>query len=163
MTEIRQTMARIDSKLVIDTMTTMDGQIDQNISDERMIGLLAVSFGGLATLLAGIGLYGVLAYATGQRTREIGVRMALGANRSGIVRLVVRDVLKLAGISVVITVPLALLATRVLKDQLFGVSNGDPLVFLSAVVLVSVVAVVAATLPAQRAANTDPMKALRSE
>jgi putative ABC transport system permease protein len=163
MTEIRQTMARVDSKLVVDTLTTMDGQIDQNISDERMIGLLAVCFGGLATLLAGIGLYGVLAFATAQRTREIGVRMALGADRAGIVRLVLRDVLKVAGISIAITIPLALLATRVLKDQLFGVSNSDPAVFLLAVVLISVVAVVAASLPAQRAANTDPMKALRSE
>jgi putative ABC transport system permease protein len=91
------------------------------------------------------------------------VRMALGADRIGIVKLVVRDVLKLAGISIAITVPLAMLATRVLKDQLFGVSNGDPLVFVCAVALISAVAVVAATLPAQRAANTDPMKALRSE
>ena len=163
MGELRQAMARIDSKLVVDTLTTMDGQIDQNITDERMIGLLAISFGGLATLLAGIGLYGVLAYATGQRTREIGVRMALGADRGGIVKLVLRDVLKLAGLSIAITVPLAIVATRLLKSQLFGVSNADPVVFALAVVLVAGVAVIAATLPARRAANVDPMKALRSE
>jgi putative ABC transport system permease protein len=161
--EIRQMLARIDSKLVADGLTTMDGQIDQNISDERMIGLLAVSFGMLATLLAGIGLYGVLSYATAQRTREIGVRMALGSDRSGIVKLVLWDVLKLAGISITATIPLTLVATRLLKSQLFGVSNGDPLVFALAMAMITVVAVVAASLPAQRAANVDPMKALRSE
>jgi ABC-type antimicrobial peptide transport system permease subunit len=161
--EIRQTLARLDSKLVVDGLTTMDGQIDQNISDERMIGLLAVSFGVLATLLAGIGLYGVLAYATAQRTREIGVRMALGSDRTGIVKLVLWDVLKLAGISIAVTVPLALAATRLLKSQLFGVSNADPLVFVLAMSMIVVVVVAAASLPAQRAANVDPMKALRTE
>jgi putative ABC transport system permease protein len=159
----RQTLSRIDTRLVADGLTTMDGQIDANISDERMIGFLAVSFGALATLLAGIGLYGVLAYATAQRTREIGVRMALGSDRGGIVRLVLRDVLKLAGISIAVTLPLALLATRLLKSQLFGVSNSDPLVFLLAMAMIAIVAIVAAALPAQRAANIDPMRALRSE
>jgi putative ABC transport system permease protein len=159
----RQTLSRIDTRLVADGLTTMDGQIDANISDERMIGLLAISFGALATLLAGIGLYGVLAYATAQRTREIGVRMALGSDRGGIVRLVLRDVLKLAGISIAVTLPLALLATRLLKSQLFGVSNSDPLVFLLAMAMIAIVAIVAAALPAQRAANVDPMRALRSD
>jgi putative ABC transport system permease protein len=163
MQEVRQTLAHIDPKLVPDTLTTMDGQIDMNISDERMIGLLAISFGALATLLAGIGLYGVLAYATGQRTREIGVRMALGSNRGGIVRLVLRDVIKLAGISLAVTLPLALVATRLLKSQLFGVSNADPVVFLLAMVMIAAVAIAAAALPARRAANVDPMRALRSE
>jgi predicted permease len=160
---IRQTLTRIDPKLVADSITTMDGQIDQNISDDRMIGLLAVSFGALATLLAGIGLYGVLAYATGQRTREIGVRMALGSDRGGIVRLVLRDVLKIAGISIAVTLPLALAATRLLKSQLFGVSNADPAVFLLAMVMIALIAILAASLPARRAANIDPMKALRTD
>jgi predicted lysophospholipase L1 biosynthesis ABC-type transport system permease subunit len=161
--EVHRTLARIDTKLVADNLATMDEQIDRNISDDRMIGLLAVSFGALATLLAGIGLYGVLAYATAQRTREIGVRMALGADRAGIVKLVLRDVLKLAGISIAVTIPLALLATRLLRSQLFNVSNADPVVFLLAMSLIAVVAVLAASLPARRAANIEPMKALRSE
>ncbi len=160
---IRNTVQQIDSKLVIDGLNTMDAEIDQNINDERMIALLAVSFGGLATLLAGIGLYGVLAYATAQRTREIGVRIALGSGRNGIVALVLKDVLKLAGISVAVTVPVAIFATRVLKSQLFGVSNADPVVLVSATVLVAIVAVVAAALPAWRAASVEPMQALRSE
>jgi putative ABC transport system permease protein len=160
---IRQSVQQIDSKLVLDGLVTMDAQINEIINDERMISLLAVSFGVLATLLAGIGLYGVLAYATAQRTREIGVRMALGSNRSGIVTLVLKDVLKLAGISIAVSVPIAIVATRVLKSQLFGVSNADPIVLLSAIVLVAVVAVIAAALPARRAANIEPMQALRSE
>jgi predicted permease len=160
---IRNTVQQIDSKLVIDGLSTMDAEIDQNINDERMIALLAVSFGALATLLAGIGLYGVLAYATAQRTREIGVRMALGSDRGGIVALVLKDVLKLAGISVAVAVPVAIFATRVLKSQLFGVSNADPVVLVSATVLVALVAVVAAALPARRAASVEPMQALRSE
>ncbi|MGC2605250.1 MAG: ADOP family duplicated permease, partial [Silvibacterium sp.] len=163
MSMIRGDVSRIDSKLVLENLSTMDEQIDQNINDDRMIALLAVSFGVLATLLAGIGLYGVLAYATAQRTREIGVRMALGSDRMGIVRLVLKDVLLLAGISIGITVPLAMLATRVLKTLLFGVSDTDPAVFLLATLLIATVAVLAAALPARRAANVEPMKALRNE
>jgi putative ABC transport system permease protein len=159
----RQAIRQIDSKLVIDSLSTMNEEIDRNINDERMIALLAVSFGVLATLLAGIGLYGVLAYATAQRTREIGVRMALGSNRSGIIVLVLKDVLKLAGISVAVAIPVAILATRVLKSQLFGVSNMDPIVLALATLLVAAVAVIAAALPARRAANVEPMKALRNE
>lgn len=160
---IRQAVAGLDSKLVLDNLTTMAGQMDETISDERMIAMLAVSFGVLAMLLAAVGLYGVLAYATAQRTREIGVRMALGADRSGVVALVLRDVLKLAGISVVVTVPVALLATRLLKAQLFGVSNMDPVVFALVVVLMLFVAVLSAALPARRAARVEPMAALRNE
>jgi len=163
MAMVRQAVQQVDSKLVIDGLSTMDAEIDENINNERMIALLAVSFGVLATLLAGIGLYGVLAYATAQRTREIGVRMALGSNRAGIVVLVLKDVLKLAGISVAIAVPVTIATTRLLKSQLFGVSSADPVVLIFATVLVAGVAVIAAALPARRAANVEPMRALRSE
>ncbi len=159
----RQAVQQVDAKLVIDGLSTMNDEIDRNINDERMISLLAVSFGALATLLAGIGLYGVLAYATAQRTREIGVRMALGSDRTGIVVLVLKDVLKLAGISVAIAVPVTIMATRLLKSQLFGVSNADPAVMAVAAAMVAVVAVLAAALPARRAASVEPMRALRSE
>jgi putative ABC transport system permease protein len=160
---IRQTVSGIDSKLVVDGLGTMGEQIDQNIRRERMIALLAVSFGLLATLLAGIGLYSVLAYATAQRTREIGVRMALGADRAGVVALVLKDVLKLAGISIAVAIPVALLATRALQSQLFGVSSADPLVLISVTLMVALVAVASAALPARRAASVDPSKALRNE
>jgi ABC-type antimicrobial peptide transport system permease subunit len=125
--------------------------------------LLSISFGVLAILLAAIGLYGVLAYSTAQRTREIGIRMALGARRPSIVRLVLVDVLWLAGISIAITIPLSLLFARTIRSQLFGVSPFDPLTLAAGTLLVGVVALLAASLPARRAASIEPMKALRSE
>jgi predicted permease len=160
---IRQTVQRMDSKLVVASLGTLDAAINDNINDDRMIALLAESFGVLAMLLAAVGLYGVLAYATAQRTREIGVRMALGSDRSGVVALVLKDVLKLAGISVLVALPVALLATRGLKSQLFGVSNLDPLVVVPVTLLVLLVALLAAVLPARRAAKVEPMQALRME
>ena len=161
MNMVRQTMQSIDPKLVLDGLTTMDGEISRDLNDQRMVALLAVSFGVLAMLLAAIGLYGVLAYATAQRTREIGVRMALGADRSRVVALVLRDVMRLAGISVAIALPVALLATRALKSQLFGVSNMSAFVYVPMTLLVLLVALAAAALPARRAAQVEPMEALR--
>jgi len=160
---IRQAVRGVDAKLALDGLTTMQGEISQNISDERMVALLAVCFGALAMLLAAVGLYGVLAYATAQRTREIGVRMALGADRAGVMGLVLRDVLKLAGTSVLVALPVALLATRALKSQLFGVSTISPAVYVPVTMVVLLVAVLAAALPARRAASVEPMEALRSE
>jgi putative ABC transport system permease protein len=160
---VRQAVRNVDSKLALRGLTTMQGEISQDISDERMVALLALCFGVLAMLLAGVGLYGVLAYATAQRTREIGVRMALGADRPGVVALVLRDVLKLVGISVAVALPVALLATRVLKSQLFGVSTMSPAVYVPVTLAVLLVAAVAAALPARRAAQVEPMQALRTE
>jgi len=117
----------------------------------------------LAMLLAAIGLYGVLAYATAQRTREIGIRMALGAQRGSVMRLVLRDVLWLAGLSIVVTLPLALLLGRLLRSQLYGVSAADPVTLLGGTLLVAAVALLAALLPARRAATVEPMQALRTE
>jgi predicted permease len=163
MNTIRQTVQQIDSKLVPDTIRTLESQIDENISTQRIIALLAVGFGLLATLLAAIGLYGVLAFSTTQRTREIGIRMALGSDRLGVVKLMLLDVLKLAGISILITIPVALLLTRALQSQLYHVSTADPAVLAGVIVIVAFVAFVAAAVPARRAASIDPSKALRSE
>ncbi|MDR3748914.1 MAG: ABC transporter permease [Acidobacteriota bacterium] len=160
---VRVAMQQLDSKLALIDLRTMDAQIADNLSVERLIALLAVSFGVLAMLLAAIGLYGVLAYATAQRTREIGIRMALGAQRTGVVRLVLQDVLWLAGISIVVTLPLALLLARMLRSQLYGVSAADPLTLAGGTLLVALVALLAALLPARRAATIEPMKALRME
>jgi predicted permease len=163
MPAIRRSMQQLDGKLALDGLRTMEQQIDENLSNERMIVLLAISFGALATLLAGIGLYGVLAYVTAQRTREIGVRIALGSSRAAISGIVLTDVLKLAGISIAVAVPVALGLARLLKSQLFGVSSSDPVTFLCVTFLVAIVAVVSALVPAHRAANVDPIKALRTE
>jgi predicted permease len=160
---MRRAVQQVDPKLAIDTMRTMDEQIGDNISSARLVALLAVSFGVLATLLAAIGLYGVLAYATAQRTREIGIRMALGARRGEVVRMVLRDVVWLAGISLAITLPIAILLSRLIRSQLYGVSPADPIVLSAGTLLVALVALVAALLPARRAASIEPMQALRTE
>jgi putative ABC transport system permease protein len=160
---MRRAVQQVDSKLVIDTMRTMDEQIADNISSDRLVAMLAVSFGVLATLLAAIGLYGVLAYATAQRTREIGIRMALGAQRSEVVRMVLRDVIWLAGISLAVTLPIAILLSRLIRSQLYGVSPADPIVLSVGTLLVALVALIAALLPARKAASVEPMQALRTE
>ncbi len=160
---VRRGVQQVDSKLVIDTLRTMDEQVADVISNDRLIAMLAVSFGVLATILAAIGLYGVLAYVTAQRTREIGIRMALGAQRSTVMRLVLSDVVWLAGISIVVTLPIAILLTRMIRAQLYNVSPADPLVLFLGVLLVATVALLSALLPARRAATIEPMKALRTE
>jgi putative ABC transport system permease protein len=160
---LRRAMQTLDSKLVLDNFRTMQEQIDDNLIAERVIAILASSFGVLAILMAAIGLYGVLAYSTVQRTREIGIRIAMGAARSSVMRLVLIEVLWLAGISVAFALPASLLLTRAVRSQLFGISSSDPLTLAGAIVLVAAVAVASALLPARRAAKTDPMVALRYE
>ena len=161
--EVRQAMKQIDPGLAVDAMRTMDDQIETTLSSERMIELLAISFGLLATLLAGVGLYGVLAYSTAQRTQEIGIRMALGSSRMGVSRLVLMDVLRLAGIGVVVAIPCSVLLARLLRNQLFGVSSADPVTLAAVVGLIGAVALVAAILPARRASSVNPTTALRNE
>jgi putative ABC transport system permease protein len=160
---VRQTMKQVDPGLGVDAMRTMDDQIETTLSNERMIELLAISFGLLATMLAGVGLYGVLAYSTAQRTREIGIRIALGSSRLGVSRLVLMDVLRLAGIGVVVAIPCSIALGRFLRSQLFGVSAADPFTLGGVVLLISAVALVAAIVPARRASSVDPNTALRNE
>ena len=161
--EVRRAVKEVDPGLAVDAIRTMDDQIAETLSNERMIELLAISFGLLATVLAGVGLYGVLAYSTAQRTREIGIRIALGESKLGISRLVMTDVLRLAGIGIVVAIPCSILLGRLLQSQLFGVSTADPMTLGGVVVLIAVVAIVAALIPARRATSVDPTTALRSE
>jgi ABC-type antimicrobial peptide transport system permease subunit len=161
--DVRAAMQQLDSKLVIDGLLTMDEQISQSVSNDQMVAILAVMFGVLATIMAAIGLYGVLAYSTAQRTQEIGIRMALGAQRVAVVRLVLSDVLWLAGISIVVTLPVAVLLSRLLQSLLYNVSPMDPKVIGAAVLAIAGVVAGAAALPARRAASVEPMKALRTE
>jgi predicted permease len=160
---IRAAVGNLDSKLIVHDLTTLSIQIEDTISNERTVALLASAFGALATLLAGIGLYGILAYSTAQRTREIGIRMALGAQRWSVVRLILREILVLAGIAIAVTIPISIMATRALRSQLFNVSSTDAKVYAIAVTIVVFVAALAGLIPARRAASVDPMHALRTE
>ncbi len=161
--DVKQLMHRLHPELAVQSLRTMDEQIDQNLQNERIVGLLAGAFGVLAMVLAGVGLYGVLAYSTTQRTREIGIRMALGSSRTAVSRLVLAGALRLAGVGLLAGVPCALLLTRALRSQLYGVSAADPVTLGAVVLLLCAVAVVAAVLPARRAAHVNPNEALRSE
>ncbi len=160
---IRATIANIDNKLIVGKLRTLTEEIDENLTAERAIATLAMVFGGLAAVLAGIGLYGILAYSTAQRTREIGIRMALGAQRGMVVRLIVRETMLLAGGAVVVTIPLAMLATQAVRSQLFGVSIADPMVYGAGIVVICLVAGLAGFVPARRAATVDPARALRTD
>jgi putative ABC transport system permease protein len=138
-------------------------QIDNNVSNERMIALLATNFALIALLMTGVGLYGVLAYATVQRTKEIGIRMALGAQRFAVVRLVLTDMAKVALAGTVVAIPLADILARWMRSQLFGVQPFDPATMAGCIALTVAMVFVAAALPARRAASVEPTKALRTE
>ena len=141
----------------------MPQQLRENVFLDRMISVLSAAFALLATLLAAVGLYGVLAYTVAQRTSEIGIRMALGAQRSSVLRLVVGNGLVLALIGVGIGVVGAIIATRTLSTLVFGVSTTDPSVFAFVALTLTAVATAAAAIPALRASRVDPIVALRSE
>ena len=160
---IRQFMYGFDSKIVLNDFRTMQEQVEQNLSTERAMALLASSFGVLAALLAAIGIYGVLAYSTAQRFREIGIRIAVGATRARVMRMVLTEALWMAGTGIAIGIPLALLLSSVIRKQLFGVSETDPLTLSAVCVAILAVALASAALPARRAAKVDPIVALRYE
>ena len=139
------------------------GRFLLTIFGERALAILAVGFSVLALILAAVGLYGVLAYSTEQRTREIGVRLALGSQRSGVVMLVVREMLVIAAIAIVLALPATVLLARLFRSQLYGVTTSDPITLAGAVLLAAVMVTLAAVLPARRAASIEPMQALRTE
>jgi ABC-type antimicrobial peptide transport system permease subunit len=125
--------------------------------------LLLGSFAVLALVLAGIGLYGLISFSTGQRTREIGIRMAVGAQRGDVLRLIVGEGVRMAATGIVVGLVVALLVTRVLNSLLFGVTATDPFIFVANAVILASVALLASAIPARRAARVDPMEALRNE
>ena len=158
---IPEIMKKIDPTLPVEDLKTMPQQIRENVFLDRMISILSAAFAVLATLLAGVGLYGVLSYSVAQRTREIGVRMALGADGGRVRRLVMRQVggMMLAG--GIVGVAAALGLGRAAQSLLYGLEGHDPIVFLMAVVLLAAIAALAGYVPARRAAQVDPMHALR--
>jgi ABC-type antimicrobial peptide transport system permease subunit len=137
--------------------------IDRALLRERVTAMLSTFFGGLALLLAAIGLYGLMAYNVTRRTREIGIRMALGAQREWVRWLILRETLLLAGVGIVIGMPVAFAGSRLIATLLYGVSMKDPLILLSVCGILMAVAAVAGWLPARRATRVDPIVALRYE
>ncbi|AHG93359.1 permease (plasmid) [Gemmatirosa kalamazoonensis] len=161
--EIRGTLARIDRTLPVTSLKTMPQQIRENVYLDRLITTLSAGFAALATLLAAVGLYGVLAYSVAQRTREIGVRMALGASARSIVAMVLRSVGTMAVVGAAVGIAAAYGIGRGAESLLFGVRGSDPLVVIAAVVALSLVSLAASSIPAWRAARVDPTRALRYE
>jgi len=161
--QLRKALANIDPNLTIITVQSMNEQVASNFDQQRMVAQLAGTFGVIAMLLAAIGLYGLTAYTVACRTSEIGVRMALGADRLNIVRLVLRRAFLQVAIGLLIGVPLAIGAGRLMATQLFEIRSWDPHVFGFSILALAVCAAVASILPAHRAASTDPLKALRTD
>jgi predicted permease len=160
---VRQKIREIDASIPIFDMKTLESQLDETLTTERLIAFLSALFGALATLLAALGLYGVMAFVVARRTREIGLRMALGAPQGVVMWMVMRDVLILLGGGLAVGIPAAWLLSRYVSSQLFGVKPTDIWTALAALIILATVAAGAGFLPARRASTIDPIQALRYE
>jgi len=160
---VQQTIHSIDRNLPITHVTTLDEQVARSFTNQRLVAQLSAFFGLLAVFLSCIGIYGVMSYVVTRRTNEIGIRMALGAGRSNMLWMVLREILILVSIGVVIGVPVALAGDRLVSNMLFGLRPTDSVTLVSATVTLLIVAAIAGYLPARRASRVDPMVALRYE
>jgi predicted permease len=160
---LRRLVRRLDPAIPVVDIKSMTAVANESLFMDRIVAILTACFGGLATLLAAVGLYGVMSYAVARRTREIGLRMALGAARTNVVWLVMREVTILVVAGVGLGLPLAVGFSRLVRSQLFGVSPGDPLTLLVASATLASVALLAGYVPAAAASRVDPMVALRHE
>ena len=160
---MRREVQRLDSRLALVTAETLDQHMALPLFPARAAGAFLGTFGVLALVLAVVGVYGVIAYSVSQRTQEVGIRMALGARQSDVLRLVVWQGLKLTLVGVSIGLVGALAATRALSSLLYGISSADPLSYLAVASLLLIVASLASYIPARRATRVDPIVALRYE
>jgi predicted permease len=161
--QISAVMSRVDPDVPVQELKTLPQQIRENVAVDRMIGTLSAAFASLATLLAAVGLYGVLGYTVARRTREIGVRMALGADQWNVRRLVLRQVAWMTLAGGVLGIITALAFGRTARSLLFGLDEHDPATVVMAALVLAAVALAAAYLPARRASSIDPMSALRAD
>ncbi len=160
---VREAIRSLDATLPVSQLKTLEAQLDETLLTARLIALLSAGFGLLATALASIGLYGVMAFVVGQRTKELGVRLALGAQRRSVIWLVMKEVLILLLIGLVIGVPSAIGLGRFVSAQLYGIQGTDPWIAIAMVLLLGIVALFAGLIPAHRASRIDPILALRFE
>jgi predicted permease len=160
---VRRTLAKINPNLTVLDFKSLDYQVAGNFNQERLISRLTALFGLLALVLASVGLYGITAYTVARRTSEIGLRMALGANRGNVVALVLRAASWQVGLGLALGIPVALLGARLMASQLYGVRTYDPFTLGAAVLVLAAFAAIAGFIPARRAASIEPMNALRTE
>jgi predicted permease len=160
---LRETVRGLDPNISLFAMRSLDQQIDRHLSSERLVATLATVFGALASALAAVGLYGLLAFHVARRTREIGVRVALGASRRSVAWLVMKEAVALVGGAALLALPAAWGLAHYVSSQLYNVPRADPWAFGVAVASMAVIAAAASYLPARRAARLDPMSALRQE
>jgi ABC-type antimicrobial peptide transport system permease subunit len=160
---VRDVVRRADARIPVTEIKTQAGQIDATMNQEMIFARLCTGFAILALLIACVGLYGTMAYAVARRTSEIGIRVALGARRSAVIWMVLREVLVLAAIGLAISVPTALGTSSFIESLLFGMKPNDPRVLLAAVTILLGAALLAGCIPARRAARIDPLSALRHE
>jgi putative ABC transport system permease protein len=161
--QIRQAVLAVDPELPISNVRTMEELIELSVGQRKLSMMLLSLFSGIALLLASIGIYGVMSYSVSQRARELGVRIALGAGRGDVLRLVLRQGMSLALLGIAIGLGAALGLTRLIRSQLFGVGATDPLTFVSVAVILGATALAANLLPAVRAMRVDPAVVLRDE
>lgn len=160
---LRSEVKKLDASMPIYELKTLGGQLDETLLTERLVALLSAGFGLLATLLAALGLYGVMAFVVARRTKEVGVRMALGAQAVSVIWLVMKDVLFLLGLGLAVGIPSAIALGRFVGTQLYGIKANDPSIAGASMVVLVVVACLAGLIPAHRASRIDPILALRYE
>jgi predicted permease len=160
---IRNEVKQLDAAIPVYEMKTLEGQLDETLLTDRLIAMLSAGFGLVATLLASIGLYGVMAFVVAQRRKELGIRLALGAQPGFVIWMVMREVLLLLAIGLAVGIPAAFGLGRYVASQLYGIETHDPFIATSTVLLLTLVSAAAGLIPAQRASRIDPMLALRQE
>jgi predicted permease len=160
---IRNEVRQLDAAMPVYALKTLEGQLDETLLTDRLVAMLAASFGFLAMLLASIGLYGVMAFVVARRTKELGIRMALGARPGSVVWLVMQEVLILLAIGLAVGIPSAMALGQLVSTQLYGIQPHDPVIAVATMVLLSVVSAAAGLIPARRASQIDPIFALHYE
>jgi ABC-type antimicrobial peptide transport system permease subunit len=160
---LRNEVKRMDASMPVYQMKTLEGQLDETLLTDRLIALLSAGFGLLATVLASVGLYGVMAFVVARRRKELGIRLALGAQPAGVIWLVMREVVVLLAVGLAVGIPSAIALGRYVSAQLYGIQPNDPWIAGSTIVLLTLVSAAAGLIPAHRASRIDPILALRYE